>query len=123
MAIEPRYHIVEKEGPVIIWKFDNPPQNLMNLETIAELTELIEEFEADPELRAAVITSNLPDVFIQHFDVSTILSEWSSKTPEELKAQMEERMKDPPPPRGFAGSEESPLLPPSAVLQPEAGAS
>jgi len=86
MAIDPKYHIVEKDGPVVIWKFNNPPQNLMNLDTGAELTELVEEFEADPELRVAILTSNLPDVFIQHFDVATILSEWSSLTPEDIAA-------------------------------------
>jgi|TARA_B100001964_G_scaffold243535_1_gene321798 enoyl-CoA hydratase/carnithine racemase len=47
MAIDPKYYIVEKDGPVVIWKFNNPPQNLMNLQTAAELTELVEEFEAD----------------------------------------------------------------------------
>jgi enoyl-CoA hydratase/carnithine racemase len=89
MAIEPKYHIVEKDGPIVIWKFNNPPQNLMNLDTMAELTELVEELEADPELRVGILTSNLPNVFIQHFDVSTILSAWSSMTPEEIAAAQE----------------------------------
>ena len=64
MTIDPKFYIVEKDGPVVIWRFNNPPQNLMNLETMAELTELVEEFEADPELRAAILTSNLPNVFM-----------------------------------------------------------
>ena len=119
MAIEPHYHIVEKEGPIIIWKFNNPPQNLMNLETIAELTELIEEFEADPELRVAIITSNLPDVFIQHFDVGTILSEWSEKTPEEQAVLLEAADNNSQPARGFARLRRKPII--AAISGPTAG--
>jgi len=110
MGIEPRFHIVEKDGPVIIWKINNPPQNLMNLETSAEFTELVEEFEADPELRVGIITSNLPHVFIQHFDVSTILSEWSSMTPEEMAARREEAAKNPPPKRGLRRLRRKPII-------------
>ncbi|MBQ74722.1 MAG: hypothetical protein CMQ20_06820, partial [Gammaproteobacteria bacterium] len=86
MAIDPKYYIVEKDGPVVIWKFNNPPQNLMNLQTAAELTELVEEFEADADLRVAILTSHLPDVFIQHFDVETILSNWSSESSGDIAA-------------------------------------
>ncbi len=110
MGIEPRYHVVEKDGPVVIWKFNNPPQNLMNLETGAEFTELVEEFEADPELRVGIITSNLPHVFIQHFDVSTILSEWSSMTPEEMEARRAEFAKNPPPKRGLRRLRRKPVI-------------
>ncbi len=110
MGIEPRYHVVEKDGPVVIWKFNNPPQNLMNLETGAEFTELVEELEADPELRVGIITSNLPDVFIQHFDVSTILSEWSSMTPEDMEARRAELAKNPPPKRGLRRLRRKPVI-------------
>ena len=71
MAVEPKFHIIEKHGPITVWKFSNPPQNLMNLQTGAELVELVEEFEADPDARVAVYTSAMDHVFIQHFDVST----------------------------------------------------
>ncbi|MBW2050705.1 MAG: hypothetical protein JRI85_00490 [Deltaproteobacteria bacterium] len=33
MGIEPRFYVVEKEGPIIIWKFSNPPKNLATIET------------------------------------------------------------------------------------------
>lgn len=110
MGIEPEFHVVEKEGPVIIWKFNNPPQNLMNLQTIYEFTELVEEFEADPDLRVGIYTSNLDHVFIQHFDVGTILDEWSSKTPEEMDAQREAMAKNPPPPRGLGRLRRKPII-------------
>ena len=109
MAINPEYYVVEKDGPVVIWKFNNPPQNLMNLQTIAELTELVEEFEADPDLRAAILTSNLPDVFIQHFDVATIL-DWSAMTPEELAANRELQQAVAPEPRGLGRLRRKPII-------------
>lgn len=110
MPIEPKFHIVEKEGPVTVWKFNNPPQNLMNLETGAEFTELVEEFEADPQARVGIYTSNLDHVFIQHFDVSTILSEWSRLTPEEIAAWREEMSKNPPPPLGLRRLRRKPII-------------
>lgn len=70
------YYDTETRGPVVIWRFNHPPQNLMTPETDAELTQLVEAFEADDHLRVAILTSALENVFIQHFDVST-LSNWS----------------------------------------------
>jgi len=110
MGIEPKYHIVEKDGSVVIWKFNNPPQNLMNLATIAEFDGLVEEFEANPDQRVGIYTSNLPDVFIQHFDVSTILSEWSDKTPEELQADFAKRAENPEPLRGLSRLRRKPII-------------
>ena len=73
MGIEPRFHEVETDGPIIIWKFSNPPRNLATLETGAELVQLVEEFDRNPELRVGIVTSGVPGMFIQHFDVSSIL--------------------------------------------------
>jgi len=73
MAEKLKYHQVEKDGPVVIWKFDNPPKNLINAETGAELDGLVTAFENDPSLRVAVLTNQRPGVFIQHVDVATIL--------------------------------------------------
>jgi len=64
MGTEPRFYRVEKEGPVIIWKFHNPPRNLATLETGAELVQLVEEFDRDPEVRVGIITSATPGMFI-----------------------------------------------------------
>lgn len=110
MPIQAKFHIIEKQGPITIWKFNHPPQNLMNLDTGAELVELVEEFEADPESRVGIYTSNLDHVFIQHFDVSTILKEWSSLTPEEMKARREEMIKNPPPLRGLRRLRRKPII-------------
>jgi len=110
MAFEPKYHIIETAGPVIVWKFNNPPQNLMNLETMAEFTELVEAFEADPDLRAGIITSNLPGVFIQHFDVGTILNLWSNMSPEQADVLRDALEKNQAQPRGLGRLRRKPII-------------
>jgi enoyl-CoA hydratase len=74
MAEEAKYFQIEKDGPVIIWRFYNPPKNLMNPEVGTEFARLETEFYDDPELRVGIFTSAMPDVFIQHFDVSVLVN-------------------------------------------------
>jgi enoyl-CoA hydratase len=73
MQNEPRFHQIEIDGPIIIWNFHNPPKNLLSRETSEELASLVEQFEADPDLRVGILTSALSDVFIQHYDVSALV--------------------------------------------------
>ncbi len=73
MGKGPRFYKVERDGPVIIWKFYNPPKNFLTAETGEELDKLVEAFEADPDLHVAIFTSALPEVFIQHYDVSLLV--------------------------------------------------
>jgi len=93
MKLSPKFFTVEKDGPVVIWKYNNPPSNLRTMESDAEYVQLISEFEADPELRAGIFTSALPDVFIQHYDVATLVK-WS----ELIKAAPENKITLPDPP-------------------------
>jgi len=74
MTQQPRFFLVEKEGPIIIWKYHNPPKNLLTSESGAEFAQLENEFYADPDLRVGIFTSAMPDVFIQHFDVSLLVN-------------------------------------------------
>jgi enoyl-CoA hydratase len=109
VAAEPRFYKVEKEGPVVIWRFSNPPRNLATLETMAELVQLVEEFDKDPELRVGVVTSAVPGMFIQHFDVSSILgwAETMNKSSEEEVAQLVASL---PRPRGIAANTSKPII-------------
>jgi len=95
MAKEAKFFQVETDGPVVIWRFHNPPRNLWNMETGAEFDDLVEVFYDDPELRVGIITSAMPDVFIQHFDVS-LLVDWA----EALRAGTIEPPAELPAPRG-----------------------
>jgi len=73
MAFKPKFFDVERENAIIIWKFCNPPNNLWNDDTGPELMQLMQDFYADPALSVAIFTSALPDVFIQHYDVSLLV--------------------------------------------------
>jgi len=109
MAPEPRFYKVEREGPVVIWRFSNPPRNLATLETGAELVQLVEEFDKDPKLRVGIVTSAVPGMFIQHFDVSSIL-EWAENMntiSDEEAAQLLDSL---PPPRGIAANTSKPVI-------------
>jgi enoyl-CoA hydratase/carnithine racemase len=89
MANEPKFFKVDKEGPIVIWRFYNPPRNLWNAETGPEFLQLVESFYKDPNLRVGIFTSGVPEFFIQHYDVSLLV-----KMGEQL---LQETL--PPPPR------------------------
>ena len=111
MAIIPKYHIVEREGPIISWLFYNPPQNLLNPQTGMELFGLIQEFYADPELRVGVFGSAMPDVFIRHYDVSDLVEKGTDAK--------EEKPAEPPPRRPGFIKGSKPII--AAINAPVAG--
>jgi len=49
--------------------FKNPPINLVDPDTILELSALIEKLETDPEIKVVVFESADPDFFLAHYDV------------------------------------------------------
>jgi len=114
MAKEAKFFQVEIDGPVVIWRFNNPPRNLWNVETATEFDDLVEALYDDPDLRVGIITSAMPNVFIQHFDVS-LLVEWGQAlvdTPGEL-------LVEPSPPRGVYRHGPKPVV--AAINAPVAG--
>jgi enoyl-CoA hydratase/carnithine racemase len=92
MAIDPRFFMVIKEGPVTVWRFYYPPKNIWTGETAQEFNDLVEEFYADPDSRVGIFTSAMPDVFIQHFDVSILVQ----------MGEMLQKAPPPPPPAAQA---------------------
>ncbi|MEE6248472.1 MAG: enoyl-CoA hydratase/isomerase family protein, partial [Pseudomonadota bacterium] len=52
---------------------DNPPINIVSLPLYAELMQLIEALQKEPELSVVVFKSAHPDFFLAHFDVEAIL--------------------------------------------------
>jgi enoyl-CoA hydratase/carnithine racemase len=109
VGIEPRFYQVEKDGPVVIWKFSNPPRNLATIETGAELVELVQEFDADSELRVGIVTSAVPGMFIQHFDVSSILG-WAEALNKASDEEVAQQLGSLPPPRGIGSYTSKPLI-------------
>jgi enoyl-CoA hydratase/carnithine racemase len=114
MADKPRFFQVEKDGPVIIWRFSNPPQNLWNMETAAEFGDVVEALYEDPELRVGILTSAVTEVFIQHFDVS-LLVQWGDA----LKAGQVDLSAERPAPRGVYRRGPKPVI--AAINAPVAG--
>lgn len=95
MTKEARFFQTETDGPVVIWRFSNPPQNLWNMETMAEFNDMVESLYDDADLRVGILASAREDVFIQHFDVS-LLVQWG----EALKAGRTIPVVERPAPRG-----------------------
>jgi enoyl-CoA hydratase/carnithine racemase len=114
MAQEPRFFRVERDGPVIIWKFYNPPKNLWNMETATEFDDVVEALYDDPELRVGIFTSDMPNVFIQHFDVSLLVA-WG----EALSRGEVALPADRPPRRGIYRRGPKPVI--AAINAPVAG--
>ncbi|MBT6503793.1 MAG: enoyl-CoA hydratase/isomerase family protein, partial [Deltaproteobacteria bacterium] len=88
MTTELRFHKVEKKGNIVIWKFSNPPRNLHTSEARNELHFLVEMFDKDPDLKVGILTSAVPGMFIQHFDVSILAGhgeQYNNATEEELE--------------------------------------
>lgn len=50
-------------------EFSNPPINLIDLDTIAQLSDLISLLEQDPSVKVVVFASADPDFFLAHYDV------------------------------------------------------
>lgn len=50
--------------------FSNPPINMFNLATIAELAALVRDIEADPAVKVVVFQSANPEFFVAHLDLS-----------------------------------------------------
>jgi enoyl-CoA hydratase/carnithine racemase len=109
MEIEPRFYKVEKDGPIVIWKFDNPPQNMATLETSIELISLVEAFDQDPELRVGIVTSATPGKFIQHFDVSVLLS-WAETMQVSSEEEIQELLAALPPPQSLRDHTSKPVI-------------
>jgi len=64
---------VEVASRVASVTIDNPPINIITLALYAELIQLVEELQRDPDLSVVVFKSANPDFFLAHFDVEAIL--------------------------------------------------
>jgi enoyl-CoA hydratase/carnithine racemase len=47
----------------------NPPINLIDLDTISELSQLVSRLETDPDVNVIVFESRDPDFFLAHYDI------------------------------------------------------
>ncbi|WP_322755363.1 hypothetical protein [Frankia sp. Cas3] len=52
--------------------FSNPPANVVLAETAVRLYEIVRELETEPEIQVVVFRSDVPDFFVNHFDLAAI---------------------------------------------------
>lgn len=64
----------ERDGRVMTVRFENPPHNFMNRDTVAELDELTRSLQGDRTVGAVVITGGIEGRYITHYDVAEILA-------------------------------------------------
>ena len=64
-------HIRVVRTSAAYWRatFDHPPINLIDPETVAELSALVDEIERDSDVRAVVFDSADPEFYLAHYDV------------------------------------------------------
>jgi enoyl-CoA hydratase/carnithine racemase len=60
--------------------FQNPPINMIDADTIAQLNALMDDAEADPHLTVLVFSSADQDFFIAHYDIASDLSSLPAKS-------------------------------------------
>jgi enoyl-CoA hydratase len=70
---------VETNEAVAVVTFDNPPRGYMTIPQVVELDAAVDALAADPAVRVIVFTGAVPNVFIRHFDVVTILDAMMSE--------------------------------------------
>jgi enoyl-CoA hydratase len=87
-----QYFSVQRDGPVAVCTFSNPPLNLLNAAVVVGLTQLTAEIEGDPGIRVMVLTGGIEGVFITHYDVGELaqagegLRQVQESQPQELHA-------------------------------------
>jgi enoyl-CoA hydratase/carnithine racemase len=52
--------------------FSNPPVNLISGATVARLAEIVTELDRDSEVQVVVFDSDVPDFFVNHFDLAAV---------------------------------------------------
>jgi enoyl-CoA hydratase len=75
------------DGDVGVIELDNPPDQFMTAQMVAELDELTRAWERDPTVRAIVITGTKPGTFITHFSVHELAESMAAARLSELPAQ------------------------------------
>jgi enoyl-CoA hydratase len=64
----------ERDGRVLVVRFENPPRNFMDRTMVAELTSLMRTVGRDRSLGAVVLTGKPDDLFVTHYDVAEMLA-------------------------------------------------
>lgn len=64
----------EQRGPVLVVRFGNEPGNFITDSIVGELCRVVAAAERDPSIRAVVLSSTVPGMFIGHYDSDELLA-------------------------------------------------
>jgi enoyl-CoA hydratase len=64
----------QRDGRVLVVRFDNPPRNFMDRTLVSELTALVRSVGRDRTIGAMVLTGTPDDLFVTHYDVAELLA-------------------------------------------------
>jgi enoyl-CoA hydratase/carnithine racemase len=65
--------ILDRPSPkVVTITFHNPPANVVAAETAVRLHEIVTELENDSDVQVVLFKSDVPDFFLNHFDLAAV---------------------------------------------------
>ena len=65
--------ILDRPSPkVVTITFHNPPANVVTAETAVRLHEIVTELENDSDVQVVLFKSDVPDFFLNHFDLAAV---------------------------------------------------
>lgn len=63
---------LERDGPVAILIFNNPPHGYMDNASVPEIVAMVDEVEQDDNVRAVIFTGAQDGVFIRHYSIADL---------------------------------------------------
>jgi enoyl-CoA hydratase len=83
---------VQRRDAVAVCTITNPPHGYMDRETVPELEAVTRELESDDSVRAVVITSGIPGVFVRHYSVHELEALSKQLRASGMKVDIEQRI-------------------------------
>ncbi|MBQ0997650.1 enoyl-CoA hydratase/isomerase family protein [Streptomyces sp. RK62] len=88
MNTSPPFRVVQRSAAYWRVTFDSPPINLVTFDTFAALGELVDQMEADDDVKVVAFDSADPDFFLAHFDLVPPKQPYSGPTWLDVAARM-----------------------------------
>lgn len=63
----------EQVGSAFVAGFYNPPAGLLTARQLVELDRILDDVAKNPEVRVLVLTGEVPGVFVNHYDIASIV--------------------------------------------------
>ncbi len=76
-----RIRLVRRSAAYWRVTFSNPPLNIMGPSEVRELAQIVDQIEADPEVKVVLFDSSVPGAFISHYDLLKPLGESTGMEP------------------------------------------